>query len=73
MSVCRVCNAPITWAQDLEGHTVPLDAHELRDYGPDRYRILTDGTRPVVALVTENSAGRLWVDHRTLCQQPRAI
>jgi hypothetical protein len=73
MSVCRVCNAPILWAVTEGGVTVPLDDHEQRDYGPGRYRVAIDGTRPTVVAVGEESAARTYVDHRQLCQQPRAI
>lgn len=73
MADCRVCNAPIIWAQDEHGEPVPLDSHEQRDHGPDRYFITVDGTRPTVALVPEESETRTYVDHRALCQQPRAI
>ena len=73
MSYCRVCNAPIRWAVDEAGETLPLDEHEQRDYGPNRYRIVTDGTRPTVAPIAENNPARAFVDHRHLCQQPRAI
>jgi hypothetical protein len=74
MADCRVCNAPITWAVTTgAGDLVPLDDHEQRDYGSGRYRVITDGTRPVVAAVPEQSPVRTWVDHRMICQQPRAI
>ena len=73
MSTCRVCTAPITWASDEAGNSVPLDDHEQRDYGESRYRIVTDGARPLVAAVPDESPARAYVDHRHLCQQPRAI
>lgn len=74
MSVCRICNVPIIWAVDDEtGATLPLDDHEQRDYGPGRYRIVQDGQRPRVQAVGEQSPVRTYVDHRVLCQQPRAI
>ena len=72
MPDCRVCNAPIFWAEGPDGK-IPLDEHEQRDYGPDRYRILANSTPPKVEPVAEESPGRLYVDHRTLCQQPRAM
>jgi hypothetical protein len=72
MAVCRICNSPITWAVNHAGDVIPLDDHEQRDYGPGRYRISKDGTRPVVASVPDDSRARVYVDHRVLCQQPRA-
>lgn len=75
MSNCRVCTAPITWAtvEDHHGERVPLDDHEQLDYGEKRYRIVRDGNPPIVAPVPEDSPVRTFVDHRHICQQPRAI
>lgn len=73
MANCRVCFAPVTWAINEEGENVPLDDHEERDYGPGRYRIVVDGVKPQVAAIAETSPLRTTVDHRILCQQPRAI
>jgi hypothetical protein len=74
MSVCRACNAPIIWAAAVEGgERIPLDDHEQRDYGLDRYRIVRDGTPPLVARVALESTARTYVDHRTICGAPRAV
>jgi hypothetical protein len=76
MSNCRICTAPITWAlvdDNGFGERVPLDDHEQLDYGPRRYRMVRDGNPPFVAAVGEDHPGRLYVDHRHLCQQPRAL
>lgn len=76
MADCRVCSAPIFWATTtVEGEPkrVPLDEHEMRDYGPERYRIVTNSVPPVVEAIDQKSPLRTYVDHRTLCQQPRAI
>jgi hypothetical protein len=73
MSVCRVCNAPIIWAVDESSTPIPLDDHEQRDYGFDRYRIVRDGNPPLVARIGVESPVRTYVDHRTICQQPRAV
>lgn len=75
MSYCRVCTAPIIWAtlEDGHGDRVPLDEHEQRDYGPGRYRIVADGSWPLIAPVPDDSTARTYVDHRTICQQPRPI
>lgn len=72
-TTCRVCSADIFWCVDEEGNNVPLDSHEERDDGPDRYRITQDGERPTVARIAEESPVRTYVDHRTICQQPRVI
>lgn len=73
MATCRVCSADITWAVDEQGDKVPLDDHEQLDYGPSRYRIVVDGTRPTVAALGDESPARAYVDHRTICQQPRVV
>lgn len=73
MADCRVCTAPIFWALDGEGNKIPLDEHEQLDYGPKRYRIIRDGNPPQVAPVPEESPARTYVDHREICQRPRAI
>lgn len=77
MSDCRVCSAPITWAVVAggpdEGLRVPLDDHEQRDYGPGRYRITADSIPPKIEAIGDESPLRTFVDHRVLCQQPRAI
>lgn len=73
MADCRVCTAPIRWAMDEAGSKVPLDEHEQRDYGPGRYRIVADGSWPLIAPVPDDSTARTYVDHRTICQQPRPI
>lgn len=75
MATCRQCTVPIIWADVEDGHgeRVPLDEHEQLDYGPERYRIVKDGTPPLVARVADDSTVRTFVDHRHLCQQPRAI
>lgn len=74
MSNCRQCTAPITWALDPEtNEKVPLDDHEQLDYGEKRYRIIRDGNPPQVSPVPEESEIRTYVDHRHICQQPRAI
>lgn len=72
MPDCRACNAPIFWAQTEGGQRIPIDEHEQRDYGPGRYRIVRD--QPLtVAAIAEDSPARTYVDHRELCQQPRAM
>lgn len=71
MSVCRVCNVPIRWATTQAGERVPLDEHEEKDSGPGRYVIITDGIPPIVEAIGEGSPLRTYVDHRTICQQPR--
>lgn len=74
MADCRICTAPIRWAVEQgTGDRVPLDDHEQRDYGPDRYRIVFDGSPPTVARIPDESPARTYVDHRAICQQPRAI
>lgn len=73
MADCRACNAPITWAIDPTGERIPLDDHELQDQGSDRYRIVTDSVPPRVEPIPEESPLRTFVDHRRICQQPRAI
>ena len=86
MSTCRVCTAPIRWATNAEGLMIPLDEHEQLDYDPPppeigiadvtggpRYRIVKDGARPLVASLPHDSTARAFVDHRYLCQAPRAI
>jgi hypothetical protein len=87
MATCRVCTAPIRWATDPDGRMIPLDEHEQLDYDPPqpavmasaalgmgpRYRIVSDGIRPMVEAVPSDSTARTFVDHRYLCQQPRAI
>ncbi len=73
MANCRVCNAPVRWAVDEQGNKIPLDDHEERDYGPDRYRIVIDGVQPTVARIDDDSPLRTFADHRALCQQPRAM
>jgi hypothetical protein len=74
MSVCRACSAPVIWAIVGDGgERIPLDDHEQRDYGPGRYRILRDGTPPLVGAVPEESHARTYVDHRTICQEPRVM
>jgi hypothetical protein len=73
MADCRVCNARIFWALDENGEKVPLDEHEERDYGPGRYRITANTSPPQVQAIDESSPLRTYVDHRQLCQQPRAI
>ncbi len=73
MSVCRVCNAVIVWSEDGDGERVPLDEHEMLDYGPGRYRIVANSVPPVVEAISEESPLRTYVDHRVLCQQPRAM
>lgn len=77
MADCRVCSAPMFWAEiasgEDNGKRVPLDEHEMRDYGPGRYRIVANTVPPQVDLIDEQSPLRTYVDHRTLCQQPRAI
>lgn len=73
MATCRVCAADIIWAVDQQGENVPLDAHEERDQGPARYRIVIDGVKPTVDVIAEESPLRTYVDHRTICQAPRVI
>lgn len=73
MATCRVCTAPITWAVDENGERIPLDDHEQLNYGPKRYRITRDGNPPTVTALSEESPAQSFVDHRQLCQQPRAI
>lgn len=73
MANCRICFADIFWCVDEEGNNIPLDSHEERDEGDHRYRIVTDGEKPVVAKISEESPLRTYVDHRELCQQPRRI
>lgn len=73
MATCRVCMADITWSETNEGVKVPLDNHEERDYGPDRYRVVVDGQRPIVEAIAEESPLRTLVDHRILCRQPRVM
>lgn len=73
MADCRVCNAPITWAINMVDEKIPLDDHEQRDVGPGRYRIVRDGTPPVVEAVPAESPVRTYTDHRVICQQPRAL
>jgi hypothetical protein len=73
MADCRVCNAPITWAVDAAEVKIPLDDHEQFDAGPGRYRIVRDGNPPLVEPVPDESPVRTYVDHRVICQQPRAI
>jgi len=73
MATCRVCGVDITWASDLAGESVPLDDHEQRDYGPKRYRIVRNTERPVVEPIPDESPVRTYVDHREICQQPRAF
>lgn len=73
MSVCRVCNAPITWAVTAGGEKVPVDDHEERDYGPGRYRMINNAEQPLIEPIADESPLRTHVDHRTICQQPRAI
>jgi hypothetical protein len=65
--------ADVRWAVAPDGTKVPLDEHEQRDYGPERYRIVADGIIPEVVSVPEESTARVFVDHRYLCEQPRAI
>lgn len=74
MATCRVCMADIIWST-IEGTDtkVPLDAHEDRDIGPGRYRIVRDGQHPIVAAIADEHPLRTLVDHRELCSQPRAI
>lgn len=74
MATCRVCAADIIWAE-VEGteEKVPLDAHEERDEGAKRYRIVVDGEKPKVAAIDEASPLRTYVDHRRICQEPRVI
>lgn len=73
MALCRVCMAPITWSVDEAGEKVPIDDHEMRDYGPGRYRIVQTAVEPTVAAMAESSPAQTYVDHRVLCQQPRVI
>lgn len=74
MANCRVCFAPITWATNsTNNENVPLDDHEERDQGPGRFRVIQDGQKPIVEPVLEVSPLRTFVDHRLICQQPRAI
>jgi hypothetical protein len=73
MSDCRVCATSIFWCTDPEGNRVPLDEHEQRDYGPGRYRLLTNTTPQKIEPVREESSLRTYVDHRVLCQAPRPI
>jgi hypothetical protein len=73
MATCRVCSADITWAQTPQGEKVPLDDHEQRDYGPRRFRITHNTVPPVVEPIADESPLRTYVDHRTLCQQPRVF
>lgn len=73
MATCRVCTAPIIWSVDGDGNNVPLDAHEERDQGSARYRIVVDGVKPTVEKIAEESPLRTYVDHRTICQEPRVI
>lgn len=76
MADCRVCSAPIFWAVttvDGESKRVPLDEHEMRDYGPERYRIVTNSVPPRVERIADDRSLRTYVDHRALCQQPRGM
>ena len=73
MAFCRVCTAPITWSVTREDEKVPLDDHEEMDRGPGRYRIINGGVVPLVEAISEESPLRTQVDHRVICQQPRAI
>lgn len=74
MATCRVCTADIIWGiVESNGENVPLDAHEERDEGPGRYRIVIDGEKPTVTAIGEESPLRTYVDHRVICQQPRVI
>jgi hypothetical protein len=73
MSTCRVCSADITWSEDADGNRIPIDDHEQRDYGPRRYRIVRNTVPPLVEAIGEQSPVRTYVDHRELCQQPRAF
>jgi hypothetical protein len=52
---------------------VPLDDHEEKDSGPGRYRIIETRETPLVEPISEASPLRTQVDHRILCQAPRAI
>ncbi len=74
MQNCRVCFADIIWAEDQQtGENVPLDAHEERDGGLGRYKIMVDGTKPKVTAIAEESPLRTYVDHRLICQEPRVV
>lgn len=79
MSYCRQCMADITWSvlegteDDARPTKIPLDNHEETDKGPDRYRIKFHSTPPVVERIPETSPIIAQVDHRKICQQPRAI
>lgn len=73
MSACRVCYADITWAITESGEKIPIDDHEERDYGADRYVIIETKSQPVIRAIAEESPTRAYVDHRVLCQQPRAM
>ena len=68
MANCRRCTAPITWARTENGESIPLDDHDQRDWGSNRYRIVLDGHPPTVALIPEESPARTFVDHRHLCR-----
>ena len=37
------------------------------------YRIVREGATPIVSAVASDNPARVYVDHRYLCMQPRAI
>jgi len=51
-------------------HSAPGVAKQMDALEPQR---VADGARPLVAAVPDESPARAYVDHRHLCQQPRAI
>jgi hypothetical protein len=70
MAQCRTCYATIVWAETRAGVSVPLDEHYEVSSGPNRFRIVDQGKRPIVEAVPLDSSTSAPVDHRTVCQQP---
>lgn len=74
MSLCRVCMAEIVWCESAEGERIPLDEHEQQVQGEGRWRIVELlQPRPRIEPVAADFPAEAMVDHRTICQQPRAL
>lgn len=67
--------ADIVWCVTPDDDPVPLDEHEEQTAGEGRFRILTEvvGDRPRCEPVASDFPAPAMVDHRTICQQPRAM
>lgn len=72
MSVCRVCMAEIVWCVTESGERIPLDEHEQMTTGENRWRIRETKTPPLIERVAPDFSAPAMVDHRDICQQPRA-